>query len=88
MKIPPIQCISQDNDRKFIFIDVENIDELNEYCSSILNVDDACIKILDMYFLCDENINDIMIKEQNVVNVIYSISINKAVVPDTITKQC
>lgn len=54
-EIPPIQCISNN---EFILSDYEENSVLNEYFSSVSNIDDTGVTLHDNYMLCNHSFGD------------------------------
>ena len=58
---------------------------MNDYFSSIPNIDDDGVNLPDDYLLCDETLSDIVIQEQEFFYIISILPVNKAVGPDCIS---
>jgi hypothetical protein len=84
-EIPPIRHTADNGDIKYIFSDIEKIKALNEYFSSISNVDESGTNLPDNYLLCEETLSDIVIQEHEIYDIISILPVNKAVGPDCIS---
>ena len=56
--------------QNMFFSDFEKIKTLNEYFSSISNVDDDGVNLPNSYLLCDDTLSDIVIQEQEIFDII------------------
>jgi hypothetical protein len=84
-EIPPIQFTSENGANSIAFSDKEKSEVLNKYFSSISNIDDTSHILPDSYPLCNDNLNDIFIEEQEVIDIIATLPVNKAIGPDCIS---
>ena len=85
MDLPPLQYTTHTGESKYIFSDMGKINALNDYFSSIANVDDKDTNLPSYYSLCDETLSDIVIHESEIFDVISILPVNKAVGPDCIS---
>jgi hypothetical protein len=68
-----------------VFSDKEKSKILNKYLSSISNIDDTSHNLPDSYSLCNGSLSDIVIGEQEVIDIIATLPVNKAIGPDCIS---
>ena len=66
MDLPPLQYTTHTGESKYIFSDMGKINALNDYFSSIANVDDKETNLPSFYSLCDETLSDIVIQENEI----------------------
>ena len=67
MDLPPLQYTTHTGESKYIFSDMGKINALNDYFSSIANVDDKDTNLPSYYSLCDETLSDIVIHESEIL---------------------
>ena len=84
-EIPPIQFTSENGSNIIAFSDKEKSEVLNKYFSSISNIDDTSHSLPDSYSLCNDSLNEIFIEEQEVIDIITTLPVNKAIGPDCIS---
>ena len=70
MDFPPLQYTTHSGESKYMFSDMGKSNALNDYFSSIANVDDNDTNLPSYYLLCDEKHSDIVIQEQETFDVI------------------
>ena len=63
MDFPPLQYTTHSGESKYMFSDMGKSNALNDYFSSIANVDDNDTNLPSYYLLCDEKHSDIVIQE-------------------------
>lgn len=83
--IPPIQYTSDTGEFNIAFTDTEKVDVLNKYFSSVSNVDDTLNQLPQLYHICNDKLNNVNIEEQEVIDIIKILPVNKAIGPDTIS---
>ena len=57
----------------------------NSYFSSISTIDDTYVTLPNMYSLCNNNLSNIFIEEQEISDIITILPVNKAIGPDCIS---
>ena len=72
--IPPIHHTSEDGEN---FVDVEKVELLNNYFSSICTVDDSDHDLPSMYSLCNNRLSAIIFEEQEIIDIISIIPFTK-----------
>lgn len=83
--IPPIQYTSDTGGFNIAFTDTEKVDVLNKYFSSVSNVDDSLSQLPQLYHICNDKLNNVTIEEQEVIDIIKILPVNKAIGPDAIS---
>ena len=64
------------------YSDFDKIEELNTYFSSISFIDDSNETLPNMYYMCYDTLCNITIDEQEVLDIISVLPVNKAIGPD------
>ncbi|XP_062594120.1 uncharacterized protein LOC134255611 [Saccostrea cucullata] len=76
--IPPLQITTDNGKNSLAFSDQDKIEALNSYFSSISCIDDKNHSLPQIYSSCSDNLSNIIIDEQEVVDIISIIPVNKA----------
>lgn len=84
-ELPPIQISNVNGTTKFVYSDIGKIESLNTYFSSISSVDNKNAALPNMYSLCRETLCNIYINEQEVLDIISILPVNKAIGPDLVS---
>ena len=79
---PPLQINDVNGVNMLAFSDTDKIEALNTYFSSISTIDDTNVTLPYMYSLCNNNLSNIIIEEQEISDIITILPVNKAVGPD------
>ena len=66
------------------YFDFDKIEELNTYFSSISFIDDSNETLINMYYMCYDTLCNITIDEQEVLEILSVLPVNKAIGPDCI----
>lgn len=69
----------------FVFSDVDKANVLNDYFASVSSVDDSQATLPEFTLRTDQSLNEINILEQDVIDVLENLVINKAAGPDGIS---
>lgn len=83
--IPPLVYSSNNGYQSIAFSNDDKVYVLNYYFSPISCVDNYGVKLPDMFSLCDSDVDDIVIREQDIIDIITILPSNKAIGPDTIS---
>ena len=67
------------------YSDFDRIEALNLYFSSISSIDDSNKTLSNMYYNCNDTLCNITINEQEVLDIISVIPVNKTIGPDCIS---
>ena len=81
----PILRYFDNNEEKLFFSDKDKAECLNEYFASISTVDESCTTLPSFTKKCNNTLYEIVIPIDDVVNIITSLEVNKAVGPDMIS---
>lgn len=84
-ELPPIQISNVNGTTKFVYSDIGKIESLNTYFSSISSVDNKNAALRNMYSLCTVTLCNIYINEQEVLDIISILPVNKAIGPDLVS---
>jgi hypothetical protein len=84
-EIPSIQIQDNNGTNKFAYSDMDKIETLNTYFSSISYLDDSNETLPTLYSLCSNSLCNITINEQEIIDIISILPVNKAVGPDLIS---
>ena len=84
-EIPPIQINGDNGVNSLAYSDSDKIEALNSYFSSISTIDDTNVTLPNMYSLCNNNLSNIIIEEQEISDIITILPVNKAIGPDCIS---
>ena len=66
------------------YSDTDKIEALNAYFSSISTIDDTNITLPNMYSLCNNDLSNLIIEEQEIITIL---PVNKATGPDCISNK-
>ena len=58
---------------------------LNKYFSSISNINDTSQNLPNLYSSCNDILNDILLEGQEVIDIISTLAVNKAIGPNCIS---
>ena len=83
--LPPIQYTDSNGNEHIAFSDLEKIELLNNYFTSITRLDDNNEEIPNIEKKTNEFFPDILIQEQEILDIISIIPVNKAIGPDGIS---
>ena len=83
--IPPIKYTNNKGTDSFAFSDIDKIELLNNYFTSISSLDDNDKELPIMQPRCTVNFPNLVFQEQEVFDIISVILVNKAVGPDCIS---
>ena len=81
-KIPQIQINNINGLNTLADSDTDKIEALNTYFSPSSTIDDTNVTLSNMYSLCNNNLSNIIIEEQEISDIITILPVNKAIVPD------
>ena len=84
-EIPQIQINNVNGVNTLANSDTDKIEALNTYFSSISTIDDTNVTLPNMYSLCNNNLSNIFIEEQEISDIITILPVNKAIGPDCIS---
>ena len=84
-EIPQIQINNVNGVNTLANSDTDKIEALNTYFSSISTIDDTNVTLPNMYSLCNNNLSNIIIEEQEISDIITILPVNKAIGPDCIS---
>ena len=84
-EIPQIQINNVNGVNTLANSDTDKIEALNTYFSSISTIDDTNVTLPNMYSLCNSNLSNIIIEEQEKSDIITILPVNKAIGPDCIS---
>ena len=84
-ELPPIQISNVNGTTKLVYSDIGKIESLNTYFSSISSVDNKNAALPNMYSLCRDTLCNIYINEQEVLDIISILPVNKAIGPDLVS---
>lgn len=79
-EIPPLQYTDSNS-----FSDVDKINSLNEYFASIACVDDDNSVLPQEIFMCDSIFDSMCINEQDIIDILSILPVNKAIGADLIS---
>jgi len=80
-QIPPLK----NSDQSFSLTDLDNANTLNNYFTSIDNVDDSSSELPDRVFRTNNRLDNFVISEQEITDVLSNLLPNKATGPDEIS---
>ena len=83
--IPQIQIYNGNGVNTLANSDADKIEALNTYLSSISTIDDTNVTLPNMYSLCNNNLSNIIIEEQEILDIITILPVNKAIDSDCIS---
>lgn len=83
--IPPIQHVSDNGEQFVAFSDLDKVELLNIFFSSVCNVYDTGHVLPSMYSLCNNKLSNIVINEEEIIDIISILPANKAIGPENIT---
>ncbi len=84
-EIPPLQFTLKTGEQSIAYSNAEKAEVLNDYFSSISFLDDNEAKLPKFHSVCNNVISDICILEQEVIDIVSILQVNKAVGPDNIS---
>ena len=84
-ELPPIKYTDSNGKDSIAFSDIDKIEILNEYFSSISNISNTGKSVPEMFLQCDDSLEDIIIEEYEVIDIISVLLVNKAIGPDCIS---
>lgn len=84
-EIPPIEIYNDKGGKKLAYSDLDKIEALNSYFSSISTIDDSNETLPNMYNLCSSTFCKISIEEHEVSDIISILPVNKAIGPDCLS---
>ena len=80
----PKQIIGDNGVNSLAYSDSDKIEALNFFFSSISTIDDTNVTLPNMYSLCNNNLSNIFIEEQEITDIITILPVNKDIGPDCI----
>ena len=83
--IPQIQIDNGNGVNTLANSDTDKIEALNTYFSSISTIEDTNVTLPNMYNLCNNNLRNVNIEEQEILDIITILPVNKAIGPDCIS---
>ena len=84
-EIPPLQEINDHGVARIIYNNTDKVEALNNYFASISSLLDDEPTLPDFRLLCNDILDDIVIGEQDIIDIISILPVNKAIGPDNIS---
>ena len=86
--LPPLNNIVDDIEANIVYDENEKYDLFNKYFSCISGIDDENVLLPDFESRTGSSISDILCTEEEIVDVITNLAVNKASGPDIAIKLC
>ena len=84
-EIPPLHMNGENDVNSLAYSDTDKIKALNTYFPSMSTIDDTNVTLPNMYSLCNNNLSNIIIEEQEISDIITILPVIKAIGPDCIS---
>ena len=83
--IPPLKYTTETGERIIAFSDSDKVDLLNNYFSSVSNVDDSSQQLPQIDYTHHFSLSNVTIDEQDIKDILSILPVNKAIGPDAIS---